>query len=207
MIRILCFGDSNTWGTIADGSFKHCNIEHSYPSVLQKMLGSNYMVIAEGMPSRTTDLDDIKFPKGNRNGSLFFGQCVITHDPLDFVVIMLGSNDMKSKFNRTAEETATVVEEKYIKFLQNHLSLELTKNPKIIIVAPPLIDESKIDEMFEGATKKSEKFNDLFKQIATKNNCLFINNDGLECGNDGLHLTPKGLATLAQKVYDVVVNG
>ena len=66
MIRILCYGDSNTWGTIPDGSCRHCDITKTYSHYLQNLLGKDYQVICEGMPSRTTDLDDIKYPKGNR---------------------------------------------------------------------------------------------------------------------------------------------
>lgn len=203
MIRILCYGDSNTWGTIPDDTRRRCGIKNTYPTVLNKLLGKNYTVINEGMPSRTTNIDDVKYPKGNRNGLQFFAQCVITHDPLDYLVIMLGTNDMKDNFNRTPKECAQVLENEYIKFLRDDLSCEISKTPKIIIVAPPIIKENKIPS-FKNASKKSLEFNEQYKQLALNNNCLFVDNTGLEVGDDGVHLTEKGLKTLAEKIYQII---
>ncbi len=199
MIRILCYGDSNTWGTIPDGSCKHCNITKAYPYFLQQILGKRYLVISEGMPSRTTDLDDIKQPKGNRNGALFFPTCLISHDPIDYVVLFLGTNDMKEKFNRTVQQVVKVLEEKYIKFTRNCLAPELTKVPKFIICAPPEIDEIKFDG-FTGATAKSKCFNQLFEKFAKENNCMFLPNKILRCGKDGIHLTTKSHKQLAEAI-------
>ena len=53
MKRILIYGDSNTWGTIPDGTCNHCNINKAYPAILQNFLGKDFKVISEGMPSRT----------------------------------------------------------------------------------------------------------------------------------------------------------
>ncbi len=201
MIRILCYGDSNTWGTIPDGTCRRCDITKAYPYFLQKRLGDRYQVICEGMPSRTTDLDDVKFPKGNRNGALFFPQCLISHDPIDYVVLFLGTNDLKSKFNRNANQVADVIEEKYIKFTYNSLAPELTKTPKFIIITPSLIDETKLDE-YKGATKKSQSFNSEFQKMAIRTNCLYMSNDNLVCGEDGIHLTTKSHKYIA----DVLAN-
>ena len=203
MIRILCYGDSNTWGTIPDGSCRHCDITKTYSFYLQQMLGKSYQVICEGMPSRTTDLDDIKYPKGNRNGSLFFPQCLISHDPIDYVVLFLGTNDLKSKFNRTAEQIANVLENKYIKFTKENLFNELTIVPKFIIITPSVIDESKF-EGFEGATEKSKQLNKYFEQMTRRNSCLFISNEGLKCGDDGIHLTTESHKLLAKMLFNVI---
>ena len=203
MVRILCFGDSNTWGTIPDGTCRHCDITKAYPYFLQENLGDNYQVICEGLPSRTTDLDDIKFPKGNRNGAIFFPQCLISHDPIDYVILLLGTNDLKSKFNRSVEQVADAIEEKYIKFTFENLVSVLTKTPKFIIIAPSVIDDTKFDG-YEGATKKSQLFNSVFKKMATKNKCAFISNEKLECGADGIHLTTKSHKYLAEELKNTI---
>ena len=205
MIRILCYGDSNTWGTIPDGSCRHCDITKTYSFCLQKFLGKKYQVINEGMPSRTTDLDDIKYPKGNRNGSEFFAQCLISHDPINYVVLFLGTNDLKSKFNRSVEEIANALENKYIKFTREDLSNELTIVPKFIVIAPSIIDENKF-EGYEGATEKSKQFNKVFGAMASKNSCAFISNEFLECGVDGIHLTEKSHKLLAQKLFEIITK-
>ncbi len=203
MIRILCYGDSNTWGTIPDGSCKHCEVTKVYPYFLQQILGENYKVICEGMPSRTTDIDDIKQPKGNRNGALFFPTCLISHDPLDYIVLFLGTNDLKDKFNRNVDIIGNVIQEKYIKFTKNFLVPELSKTPKFIIIAPSEIDESKFGG-YTGATKKSKQFNKVFKELAKNNDCLFVSNEILECGDDGIHITTESHELLARTLASLI---
>ncbi len=205
MIRILCYGDSNTWGTIPDGTCLRCDISKAYPHFLQERLGGGFKVICEGAPSRTTDLDDIKYPKGNRNGWMYYPQCLISHDPIDYIVLFLGTNDLKSKFNRSVEQVAKTIEDKYIRFTREELSVGLTKVPKFIIVTPSEIDEDKF-EGYEGATKKSKLFNKQFEKIAKKNECMYIPNDILNCGDDGIHLTTESHKKLADALA-VLIKG
>ena len=115
-------------------------------------------MIEEGLKARTTNIDDIKEPKGNRNGAVFFPQCVYSHDPLDYIIIFLGTNDMKSKFNSNAKTCANNIEEKYIKVLKDKIFQDLIQIPQIIIVAPSIIKEGLFDG-FEGAENKSKSFN------------------------------------------------
>ena len=204
MKRILCYGDSNTWGTIPDGTCRHCDITKRYSYFLQKKLGKDYEVICEGMPARTTDIDDIKFPKGNRNGALFFPQCLIMHDPIDYVILFLGTNDLKSKFNRSTCQIADVLQERYIKFTRECLAPELTKVPEFIVVAPSVVDENKFDG-FEGATEKSLMFNKIYQKMAKDNKCLFLSNENLRCGDDGIHLTTESHKQLADRLSKLIL--
>lgn len=167
--------------------------------------GGEYQVICEGLPSRTTDLDDIKYPKGNRNGSTYFPQCLISHDPIDYVILFLGTNDLKAKFNRSVEEIANAIQEKYIRFTREELSKELTRVPQFIIITPTVIDENKF-EGYEGATEKSLKFNAVFQEMAQRNSCKFISNKNLECGDDGIHLTTQSHKKLAQDLAKILKN-
>ena len=203
MKRILCYGDSNTWGTIADGTCMHCDLAKAYPAILQKLLGKDYQVISEGMPSRTTNVDDFKFPKGNRNGAFFFPQCVITHDPLDYVVLFLGTNDLKPKFNRSVKDIVDAIEKDYILFTRNNLKPELTRLPKFVIVCPSVVDETKF-EGFEGATAKSKMFDREYRLMAKNNSCLYVSNDCLQCGDDGIHLNEQSHKKLAEQLSLVI---
>ena len=76
MKRILCFGDSNTWGYVPSSDAERYPASIRYPRVLQDKLGKDYEVIEEGLPGRTMISDDMKELVGNRNGSLEFGQIV-----------------------------------------------------------------------------------------------------------------------------------
>ena len=201
MKRILCFGDSNTWGSIPgeDGRYDE---NQRYTRLLQKLLGKDYEIIEEGLKARTTSYDDINDFKGNMSGSAFFGQCVSTHDPIDCIVVFLGTNDLKYKFNCTAKDSAHNIEKDYIGFVNKYASHYFVL-PKFIIVAPSLIDESMLEE-YRGANLKSKEFSKEYKKIAEKYNCGFVDNDILQCGVDGIHLLPESHVKLAGKLADLI---
>lgn len=204
-IRILCYGDSNTYGAIPVGDFNSFERrEERFTKLLQKNLGNNFEVIEEGLIGRTAGCDDFKDVKGNRNGTIYFNQCVFSHDPIDFLVIMLGTNDTKKRFNKSIEEIAKSIEDGYIKPFINQMASKLLCVPKIIIIAPPKIFE--IKERFEGAKEKSLKFNEEYNKIAKNNNCLFLDNTGVEVGEDGVHMSANGHKILAEKLYNLIIT-
>lgn len=205
-LRILCYGDSNTWGTIPDGTFRHCKLNKRYTYYLEKKLGKNTQVINEGMPSRTTNLDDYKEYKGNRNGSNFFITALITHEPLDYVVVFLGTNDLKNKFNRSVEEIILAIKTNYIDMIKKYSLLGLSKEPKIILITPPVIDDS-VSKEYKGETIKSLQFENAFKILARENNCDVISNKILRVGKDGIHLTNASHIRLAEALEKVMRKG
>ena len=206
MKRILCFGDSNTWGTKADGSFSHCELDKAYPQILQNNLGGNYYVISEGMPSRTAGCDDVNKIKGNRNGAKFFPQCLISHAPVDVVILFLGTNDLKKKFEKTAEFVANVLEKHYITFARNVLSKEkeLSSVPYFIIVCPPQIKKTSLPDYDEQSTKSSMEFDAVLLKLAKKLKCGYVSNKSLMTGQDGIHLTEESHVFLANELAQII---
>ena len=95
MINILCFGDSNTNGSNPVGG--RWGRWERWTGVLQKLLGDDYYVIEEGCGGRTTVMEDWLEP--DKNGRAQLPVALRTHRPLDLVVIMLGTNDMKKRFS------------------------------------------------------------------------------------------------------------
>ena len=205
MKKILCYGDSNTWGYISGTDGERYDETIRYPKVLQRLLGGSIEVIEEGLPSRTCGVDDPHQAVGNRNGAAFFGQAVYTHSPLDYVLIMLGTNDMKVEFDRTAKDCAIDLENKYILPLKNYLDGKIKNIPKIIIVAPPKIENGSWGK-YENADKKSLQFDEEYEKIAKRYNCIFVSNDGLEPGIDKIHLTAKSHKLLAEKLFEILKN-
>lgn len=204
MKRILCYGDSNTWGAIPGTANGRYNERERYTKVLQSLLGNEYEVIEEGLRARTTNYDDVKELKGNRNGLNFFGQIVWTHDPLDYIVLFLGTNDMKDKFNTTPKDSANNIKH-YIDYFKNQGIKELIKIPQIIIVAPGLI-KGGLFEGFDYAENKSISFNSEYEKIANKEGCLFVSNEVLIAGSDGIHLTKESHKLLAKKLFEILKN-
>ena len=104
MIRILCFGDSKTWGFRPDQPFQRYLHDVRWTGVLQEELGELYVIIEEGLNSRTTVWDD---PFGDhKNAKLYLPPCLESHCELDVVIIMLGTNDSKAYFNLTASDVS-----------------------------------------------------------------------------------------------------
>lgn len=98
--RILCYGDSNTWGQnphVRKGRFA---ADERWTGIVQTRLGEGFAIIEEGLSSRTTNLDYAQKP--GRNGKTYFQPCLESQSPLDLVVIMLGTNDMKIDFGPRA---------------------------------------------------------------------------------------------------------
>lgn len=202
MIRILCYGDSNTWGTIPPSWNERYDETIRWPKKLESLLGDGFTVIEEGFRGRNIGHDDINPLRGNRNGSLYFSQCVLSHEPLDYVIIMLGTNDMKAEINATTKECAKILKDKYIKHLRNDLAIDLIKVPKIVIVAPCIIEE--VIEKFKGTKNKSLTFYEDYKEVAEKHNCLFVSNENLKAGCDGLHFTKESHLNLANSLCKLI---
>ena len=101
MKTILCYGDSNTYGFNPANGLRYPKSVR-WTGRLQELLGNNYIIIEEGCNGRTTIFDDPI--DGWKNGLSYLKPCLNTHKPIDIVILMLGSNDLKSTFHASAEE-------------------------------------------------------------------------------------------------------
>ena len=108
MTTILCYGDSNTYGYNPVNGLRYPK-DVRWTGVLQKLLGEQYAVIEEGCNGRTTVFEDIAEPW--KAGLGYLKPCLNTHKPIDFVIMMLGSNDLKRMFHATAKEIADGAEQ------------------------------------------------------------------------------------------------
>ena len=203
MKRILCFGDSNTWGYIPSSDMDRYDVTIRYPRVLASKLGNDYEVIEEGLPGRTLMSDDFKEMIGNRNGVLSFPQVLYTSLPLDYILIMLGTNDLKFCYAKTAKECAEVLESSYIDIIIKKLNGKIKNNPKIIIVAPSILG-GLTDKFNDPSILESYNFNQEYEKVAKKYNCLFIDNNGLKTGSDNVHLTKESHLLLGDKIYKAI---
>lgn len=103
MTTIVCFGDSNTHGADpVDGTRLPPHVR--WPGVMRATLGDGYEVIEEGLNGRATVWDTPLAP--HRRGSDYLTPCLLSHEPVDLVVIMLGTNDLKTIYGLGAPEIA-----------------------------------------------------------------------------------------------------
>ena len=213
-VRILCYGDYNTWGYISSSNHLRYGNDKRWTKVLANLLGDNFEVIEEGLNSRTLISNDLRPGKEGKNGYEYLIPCLDTHDPIDLVILMLGTNELKNTYNKSALEIGQILEEYFIKTILNRKSQFKESYPKLLIVTPPVINEyteyCKKDDKYLGATEKSKQLNLIYENLAKKYNCYFLSNDGLEAGVDGVHLTEESHKKLAELLYnkikDIYIN-
>ena len=211
MKRILCYGDSNTWGVDPAKSGESINSsarfseKKRWPLVLEQELGKNYRVLAAGLGGRTTVFDD-PISEG-RNGAKYLEVSFRTHDPVDYIIIMLGTNDTKDFYNASAEVISWGLE-RLIRDLKFYMKDSLSEDAEIIIVSPIYVGKNKEGKYYCGfscdSEKKSKKLAGYYKNIAQTYGCEFL--DAAEVASpskeDGIHLGKKDHFKLAKAIAD-----
>jgi lysophospholipase L1-like esterase len=184
--RILCYGDSNTWGydPVTKDRFDD---ETRWTRVLGRALGCDYEVIEEGLCGRTTVWDDPI--EGYKNGREYLVPCLESHRPLDVVVILLGTNDLKKWFRLSVGEIAQGAGV-LVSLVQGSLTGRKGKAPLVLLLAPPptttLTDYA---EIFEEAENKSHEFAMHYGRVAQELGCAYMDSGAIIVSSpiDGIH--------------------
>jgi lysophospholipase L1-like esterase len=219
-IRIVAYGDSITYGWVpnANPPSTRGGQEDRWPGALQKELGNNYQVIEEGLDGRTTDALDAGSPISGAqlDGSAYLPACLASHLPVDLVIIMLGTNDLKPVFNRTplriAIGAARLID--LVNTLNGGVGTNY-KNPKVLLICPPALNPEiekgpVFGEMFKGGVEKSQMLPPLYEAVAKMGGADFLNAGSVVStdGVDGLHLTAESERKLgvavAAKVKEIL---
>lgn len=186
MKTILCFGDSNTFGydCLSGGRFAP---DVRWPGVLRTRLGAGWQVIEEGLNHRTTDLDDPDYP--GRNGAAYLLPCLLSHRPLDLVIVMLGSNDMKGKFRRTAEEIGAAMAG-LVEIVRSSACGPAGGDPSVLLVSPPLPAASTdYPDMYSGVLEKAVHLPRVYQEAAARTGARFLDAGVVRCPSpDGIHI-------------------
>ena len=136
---------------------------------MAEQLGENYEIIEEGLNSRTLISDDKRPGREGRNGYEYLIPCLDTHDPVDLVVLMLGTNELKNVYDKTAEEIGEDFEKYFVKTILGRKSQIGGSYPKLLIISPAIVNEDadycRKDNKYLGASKKSEKLNTIYEQL------------------------------------------
>ncbi len=186
MKTILCYGDSNTWGYNPATSSRFSRDER-WTRVLMRELGDAYEIIEEGLNGRTTGWDDPI--EGYKNGKEQIIPCLVSHKPLDLVIIMLGTNDLKARFAVPAFDIANSAG-KLVEIARKSETGPDDTAPKALLMAPPPTAKlTDFAEMFEGAEAKSRKFSQHYKRVAEEYGCDFLDTSEVIVSSDldGIH--------------------
>lgn len=198
---ILCYGDSNTYGFNPQNGLRYPK-DIRWTGRLQMLLGDNYTVIEEGCNGRTTVYEDAR--EGWKAGLPYLKPCLNSHKPVDIVILMLGSNDLKNCFHASAKEIAGGAE-CLVKEIHDFSSEKQGFCPEVILIAPPIIGENICNTSFcyafdETAITRSKEFAVYYREVAERQNCVFINaaQHIVSSEVDGLHLMPSEHKKLAE---------
>jgi lysophospholipase L1-like esterase len=210
MKTILCYGDSNTWGAdpATGNRFDHRN---RWPTIMGTLLNQgcsqdqpNYWIVEEGLCGRTTTREDPV--EGDRNGYRQLLPILESHKPIDLVILMLGTNDLKVRFSPTEYDIARGAQRVAKGILESHTGVG-DGAPRVLMICPPPTGKlSYFKSMFGDCREISEKLPGRYRQFAKE-----IGVDFLDAGEfvqssdrDGIHLDAQEHKKLAEAVARAV---
>ena len=203
MKTVLCYGDSNTWGY--DPATRSRFPPHvRWTGVLAARLGDGYRVIEEGLNGRTTRWDDPIEP--DRNGLAYLRPCVESHQPLDLIIVMLGTNDLKQRFDLCASDIAQSAAG-VAEMAHRYAHGPSHAHALVLLVAPPAVTTlTQLDEMFAGAVQKSRQFSRYYRQAAEWAHLPFFDAGSVIVSSeiDGIHFEADEHRKLGEALVDDV---
>ena len=204
--HIVCFGDSNTHGYCADPGDcadhgNRFNESERWPCLLQHRLGEDVQVLEEGLSGRTTVFSD---PLHESMAGLdVIYSVLMTHEPVDLLIVMLGTNDTKERFGVNAACIGIGLERLLIK--AKSVPCWTEGQPRILVISPPHIGDGLYaipegEPMGVGCPEKSRRLSEYFAAAAERQGCDFLDAQGVAEFNtiDCMHLTRKGHRQLAE---------
>lgn len=206
MKSILAFGDSLTWGFEA-GTFLRHPFEVRWPNALAAGLSGKARVIEEGLNGRTTSYPDHTVSV-ERNGAVALPMLLTTHQPLDLLIIMLGTNDLKY-VNRCRAFDAAAGMENLVELTRRCEYSESYSAPKILLMSPPPIVPTK-DEFFNDlwghAGPESALLAKHYARVAKEKDCHFFDAGSVVSSDttDGGHLSAANTRILGEALVPVV---
>lgn len=209
MKSILAYGDSLTYGANPiPGGPRHA-FEDRWPTALEKGLGGAARVIAEGLGGRTTAHDDW-FANADRNGARILPTLLESHSPLDLIIIMLGTNDIKPFHGRTAGEAGRGMG-RLVQIIRGHYAGKRETEPKIILMSPPPIVTGEWQDMMDhfGPTEAiatSVDFAREYRKRAEEHGVLFFDAGTVARTDprDGIHLDPANTRAIGDALVPLV---
>lgn len=218
--RVLVFGDSNTWGWIPTPQglpTRRLDDAHRWPGVLASALGGRAQVMVDGLSGRTVDVDYptplVGLPGDLFNGRTHLPEALAREAPLDLVVIMLGTNDLRSDLHRSptaiAQGLAGLVDQ--VSELGHGVATRYPPPQVLVVVPPPLGDVSAtpLRANFTGMAPKSHALTPAVQRaLNNRHATLYVAEEatGPLAGVDGIHLTAAQHQRLGQALIPVVTH-
>lgn len=200
MKKILCFGDSNTYGYIPNNGARY-DKNTRWTGVLSLLSHGKFEIIEDGCNNRTAFA-------ANSAGKIFTGYEILPElltDDFDAVVLAIGINDTQFLYNLSSIEIASGVEKL--------INIVKVKSPqaKILLVAPSILTDDVLNGNFaclfdRTSIEKSRQLPLLYQKIAEKQNIKFLdlNSVAKTSSLDGLHYAPEQHLKIAQVIFTIL---
>ena len=205
MKTVLCYGDSNTWGYNPAAGARY-PLEARWVSVLARELGPDYLVIPEGLNGRTTVWPD-PVEGEYKSGKIFLTACLESHYPIDLVVLLLGTNDLKHRFGLSAWDIAQCAG-KLVEMIQGSAFGPDGLAPEVLLLAPPAtyVLGTTFENKFAGADEKSPDLGARYCTVAEEYGCDFLDTATVIASSrvDGIHFDASELPKLGKAVAAAV---
>lgn len=202
--HIVCFGDSNTHGFCGELLGVRFDENTRWTCLLQKNLGEDYLVIEEGLSGRTTCFED---PLEEGLSAIpYIYPCLKTHEPVDLLIIMLGTNDTKERFGASSRCIAQGMG-RLVDKAASHVNCWRDGKANILIVTPQNIGRDYVNKwvrptMGAGCAEKSEGLAEEYKNLAELKGYHFLDANTVITAApndmDCMHLTAEAHAQLAE---------
>ena len=154
---VVCYGDSNTHGTAPMTSLddrRRLSRTERWPGVLAAELGPGWHVVEEGLPGRTTVHSDPVEGEW-KNGLAVLPAILESHFPIDLVILALGTNDLKPRFNVPPVQIGSSID-RLLKAIRHSECGPGNGAPRVLLIAPaPVVEEGSLAEVFAGAPARS----------------------------------------------------
>jgi len=210
MKNVLAFGDSLTWGANAVTGGRH-PFEDRWPNVLATELEGQVRVFAQGLNGRTTIFDDYSNTT-ERNGAKALPTMLATHEPLDLVILFLGTNDMRTHICGNAAGSAMGIARligivKHFNYRPDHAV------PKVLVVSPPLVELGEdvlFNDVMAGSVELSKDYAAQYAKVCENETVAFFDSASVTNVDpvDGVHLDAKNTraigSALAPRVRDLL---
>lgn len=204
--HIICYGDSNTHGYDGE-SGQRFNEDIRWTKILQELLGEDYLVIEEGLNGRTTVFED-PIQEG-MSGLSTISPILLSHEPVDLLIIMLGTNDTKERFSASAQTISFGLGRLVKKAMDTNC---WNNKPNILVISPKSIDDEYINGPFvtnmgRDCSLKSKELAKYYQEMCNMLEVNFIDADKLcltNNKNDFMHLDAQSHAILAQYLSEYI---
>ena len=207
---LLCFGDSNTHGTppiVTRGVYARFDSQTRWPCVAHKALGAGWDLVEEGLPGRTAQYEDLMMGAHmDARPGLKIALC--SHGPIDVLTLMLGTNDVKTRFGATPQQVTAGIAGLLDFALGDEMQIRHGGFKVLLICPPPVLEQGPIKSEFTGGRDVSMALPPLYATLAAARGAAFLDaGQVIEVSPvDGIHYEAEAHLALGAAVAKVV-NG